>query len=77
MSARARKKSHAQVRHEHEAPAIEPPASPTVFLPLTLSASVAFASQLDSEQARYSNHRYLRGAVVGGVLGHLIQRGLQ
>jgi hypothetical protein len=60
-----------------EAPPIIPPQSPVVFLPLTLSASVAFAREVDAAEQRYANHRYTHGATVGGVLGSLIQRGLR
>jgi len=59
-----------------EAPAIIPPQSPVTFMPMTLSASVAFAREVDAAEQRYANHRYLHGAVVGGILGSLIQRGL-
>jgi hypothetical protein len=57
-----------------KAPEIFPPQSPVVFMPMTLSASVAFASSVDATQQRYRNRYGVHGAVVGGVLGSLIQR---
>jgi hypothetical protein len=70
-----KKTTHAEHhRHEHEAPQIELAQQAIVYLPLTLSASLAFAREVDSAEQRYRNHYGHRGAVVGGVLGHLIQR---
>jgi hypothetical protein len=68
------KKTRADMR---SAPPIIPPQSPVLFMPMTLSASVAFARKVDAAEQRYANHRYLHGATVGGVLGALIQRGLR
>ena len=68
----------ARKRAERKAPQIIPPQQPIVFIPLTLSASIAFAREVDAQEQRYANRYGENGAAVGGLLGALIQqRGLR